>query len=83
MDVKHHERTTCKQKLKLKSLDSVLRSNRLRWFSHVKLSELYSVQILNLEVEENRSRGHPKRSWLDTIKDGLRQSNLKTKIFQI
>ena len=44
------------RRYKLKSLDSVLRCNRLRWFGHVKRGELYNGQILDLEVEGNRSR---------------------------
>ena len=48
-------------RLKLKSLDSVLRCTRLRWFGHVKRSELYTGQILDLEVEGNRSHGRPKK----------------------
>ena len=36
---------------KLKNLDPVLRFNRLRWFGHVKQSELYTGQILDLQVE--------------------------------
>ena len=47
--------------LKLKSMDSMLRRNRLHWFRHKKLSELYTGQILDLEVEENRSCGRPKK----------------------
>ena len=38
--------------MKLKSLDSVLRYNRLHWFRNVKQSELYTGQIMDLEVEE-------------------------------
>ena len=66
--------------LKLKSLDSVLRCNRLHWFGHVKQSELYTGEILYLEVEGTRSRGHPKKCWLDAIKNDLRQWNLQAEI---
>ena len=69
-------------RLKLKSLDSVLRCNRLGWFAHVKRSELYTGQIFDLEVEENRSRGHPKKCWLDAIRDDLRHWNLKAETCQ-
>ena len=55
--------------LKLKSLDFELRCDGLRCFGHVKQSELFPGQILNLEMEGNRSRGRPKKCWLDTIKD--------------
>ena len=40
-------------RLKLKSLDSMLRCNKLRWLGHVKRSELYTGQILELKVKGN------------------------------
>ena len=47
----------------------------MHWFGHVKRSELYTGQILELKVGENRSRGRPKKSWLNLIKDDLIQWN--------
>ena len=38
--------------------------------------------LLDLEVEGNRSRGRQKKSWLDAIKDDLRQWNLEAKACQ-
>ena len=35
-----------------------------------------------MKVEGNRSRERPKKYLLNTIKDDLRQSNLKAKTFQ-
>ena len=58
-------------RLKLKSLDSVLRCNRLRWFKHAKRIEPYTRQIVELEVEGHRSCGLSKKG-LDTIKDDIR-----------
>ena len=69
-------------RLKLKSLDPVLRSNGLHWFRHVKRSELYNGQILDLEVEGNITRGRPEKCWLDAIKDDLRQWNLQAETCQ-
>ena len=70
-------------RLKLKSLDSVLRCNRLlRWFVHVKQSELYPGQILDLEVEANGSPSRPEKCWLDGIKDDLREWNLQAETCQ-
>ena len=48
--------------LKLESLDIVFWCNRLPWFGYVKWRELYTGQILDLEVEGNTSRGH-QRWW--------------------
>ena len=56
-------------RLKLESLDSMLRCNKVPWFGHVKRNELYTGQILDLEMEGNRSCGFPKKCWLDAIKD--------------
>ena len=43
-------RNSLLNRLKLKSLNSVLRCNRLHLFRHVKRSELYTRPILGLEV---------------------------------
>ena len=69
-------------RLKLKSLDSVLRCNRLRRLGHVKRRELYTGQILSLELEVKRSRGCLKKYWLGAIKDDLKQQNLQAETFQ-
>ena len=49
----------------------MLRCNKLQ-FGHVKGSEPYIGQVLDLEVERNRSCGRRKKCWLDAIKDDLR-----------
>ena len=64
--------------LKLKSLDSLLRCNRLHWFRYVNQSE----QVFGLEVEGNRNRGRLKKCWLDTIKNDLKQCNLQAETCQ-
>ena len=69
-------------RLKLKSLDSVLRCNTLRWLGHVTQSQLYIGQILDMEMEVNRSCEHPKKCWLDAIKDDLRQWSLQAETCQ-
>ena len=48
----------------------------------MKRSELYTGQILNLEVDRNRSHGRPKKRWLVAIKDDLRQWNLQAETSQ-
>ena len=68
--------------LKLKSLDSLLRCDRLCCFGYVKWSELYTGPILDFEVEGNRSRGHPKKFWLDATEDDLRQWKLQAETCQ-
>lgn len=44
----------------------------------MKQSELYTGQILGLEVEKNRGRGCPKTCSSDAIKDDLKTWNLQT-----
>ena len=73
----HVSKNSLLSRLKLKSLDSVSRCNILHWFRHVKRSELYNGQILDLEVE-----GHPKKCWLDVIKDDSRHWNLQVETCQ-
>ena len=68
--------------LKLKSLHSVLRCNRLQWFEHVKRSKLYTGQILDLHVDRNRIRGCINGCWLDAIKEDLRTLNLQVETCQ-
>ena len=69
-------------RLKLKRLDSVLKCNKQRWFGHVKRSKMYTRQILDLDVEGNKSRGRPKNCCLDAIKDNLRQWNFQPETSQ-
>ena len=38
--------------------------------------------MLDLEVEENRNHDHPKKCWLDAIKDDLRQWDLQAETCQ-
>ena len=39
------------KKLKLKSLESALRLNRLRWFGHVQRSDTWIRRVVDIEVE--------------------------------
>ena len=48
----------------------------------MKRSEVYTGEILDLEVEGNRSRGRRRKCWLDAIKDNLRQWNLLSETCQ-
>ena len=48
----------------------------------VKQSDLYIEQILDVEVEGNRSCSSPKKFWFDTIKDDLRLWNLQAETCQ-
>ena len=75
MDIQHKERTMRQHKFPPKLIETEMPkfSVKVHWFGHVKQSELYTGQILDLEVEGNRSCGCPKKCWLDAIKDDSRQ----------
>ena len=66
--------------LKLRSLDSVLRRNRLHWLVNVRQTDMYTGQILDLEDEGNRNYGLSKKCWWDAIKRNLRAWNLHADI---
>ena len=57
------------QKLNIHSLESTLRYNRLHWHGHVERSDAWINRVMHHEVEGNRSRGRPKKSWIDAIKE--------------
>jgi len=48
--------------------------NRLRWFGHViRRKDLEVVRtVLELNVEERRGRGKPKKKWLNVIECDMR-----------
>ncbi|XP_068219797.1 uncharacterized protein [Palaemon carinicauda] len=57
-------------------LDKIQKS-RLRWYGHVMRYEQYiGRRVMEMEVQEMRRRGRPKRRWMDCIKDDLRSKGL-------
>ena len=63
--------------LNLKPLDSVLRCNRLRWFGHVKQSDLWINKCTSLEVQKSKSRGRPGKTWKESVVDDLAGDHVK------
>ena len=51
-----------------------VRGARLRWFAHVQRrdSEFISSRILRLELPGRRSRGRPKRRFMDAVKQDVK-----------
>ncbi|CAD6198523.1 unnamed protein product [Caenorhabditis auriculariae] len=55
-----------------------LRENRLRWFGHVLRADPTSIAKTShtLEVDGKRPRGRPKRRWMDTLNEDLKETKL-------
>ena len=55
-----------------------LRIRRLSWLGHVKRREPGYVgrRLLEMEIPGKRRRGRPKRRWIDTVKEDLRELEL-------
>ena len=55
-----------------------IHERRLQWYRHVmRRDENYAGKIVMvLNVEGTRGRGRPKRSWMDSVKEDLREKGL-------
>ena len=67
-----------REKLGVAPLSAKMRENRLRWFGHVQRKPLEAPvrRIETFIVEGKRSRGTPKKTWVEQIKDELRELHL-------
>ena len=55
-------------KLGLQDIETILRTNRLRWFGHVERSTGWINHVRNLEVQSQQKRpGRPKLTWNDVV----------------
>ena len=55
-------------KLGLQDIDTILRTNRLRWFGHVERSTGWINHVRNLEFQSQQKRpGRPKLTWNDVV----------------
>ena len=82
MDMQRQERT-CQHKFPPKSIETEKPGFSVKCVgSDVKRSDLYTGQILALEVEGNRSRDRPKKCWLDIIRNDLRLCDLQAETCQ-
>jgi hypothetical protein len=51
----------------------VYRRNRLRWFGHAerKWDDDWVKKCTKMEVEGNRPRGRPRKTWMKTLEDDM------------
>ena len=55
-------------KLGLQDIETLLRTNRLRWFGHVERNTGWINHVRNLEVQSQQKRpGRPKLTWNDVV----------------
>ena len=60
------------RKLKIPTLESVLRKNQLRWFGHTQRSDQWINKIQTFDVTGNAGRGRPSKTWKDIISDDIK-----------
>ena len=64
------------RKLGINNIQTLLRYNRLRWFGHVVRNDGCINNITEFEVDGQRGRGRPKKTWKDAINNDLRHWKL-------
>ena len=58
-------------------ISKLLRQHRLRWFGHVKRSsDRLLQQIMALQVEGKKPKGRPRKTWMQTLQDDLKELDL-------
>ncbi len=52
-----------------------VQERRLKWYGHVMRREEHHVgrRAVEMKVQWRRKRGRPKRRWLDTVKDDIKE----------
>ena len=62
----------------MKPLLQGLRESRLRWFGHVKRRRGAGVlgEVMEMEVTGTRPKGRPKKVWMKSIEEDLKELNL-------
>ena len=57
--------------LNLAPIESLARGNRLRWHGHVERSSGWIKDVSTMHVEGSLSRGRPKLTWHETVKNDM------------
>ena len=76
MRLKDHISSDSLRKLGINNIQTLLQYNRLRWFGHVVRNDGCINSITEFEVDGQRGRGRPKKTWKDTINNDLRHWKL-------
>ncbi len=64
--------------VKVTELSKKVQERRLQWYGHVmrREEEYVGRRVMGMEVQGRRNRGRPKRRWLDSVKEDLREKGL-------
>ena len=64
--------------VKVEKISKKVQERRLHWYGHVmrRNGEYIGKRVMEMEVPGRRNRGRPKRRWMDSIKDDLREKKL-------
>jgi hypothetical protein len=60
-----------------KTINDVLKSNRLRWTGHMWRSERIIEQVTNWKPNTNRPRGRPRQRWKDRVNKDLEELGIE------
>ena len=63
---------------KVGEISKKVQESRLKWYGHVlrRQDEYVGKRVMAMEVPGNRTRGRPKRRWLDSIRNDLLEREL-------
>ena len=64
-------------RLGIDDLDVALRRKAFRWFGHVQRSTSWIGRVCSLDVGERRSRGRPRKTWCEVLRNDLKLSGLR------
>ena len=64
--------------VKVEKISKKVQERRLHWYGHVmrRDEEYVRKRVREMEVPGRRNRGRPKRRWMDSIRDDLREKEL-------
>lgn len=67
-----------RDRLGIESIGEVLRRGRLRWFGHVERmpGDQWAKRCMSMNVEGDRARGRPRKTWNEVINGDLRAKNV-------
>ena len=70
-----------RKEVNVKDIEDFLREHRLRWFGHVERRDTRNMTRRVSElVDGERSRGRPKKSWNELVKEDLKKLNIDKRL---